>query len=165
MSKARAISVLRHEAPDLTHIDDDGTVFSLVTVICGTVTGEVDVYIHREPGGKFVQSFSTRIDGVTQGRAGVAGLEADRVGALADLAAVADILSDELAKLKNPSHVRTTTATGQELFDVRDGASRMTVTREGDEVTIRIETACDDVRQVTLPLRSVAALRDSLGGL
>lgn len=162
MSKARAISVLRHEPPDLSEVDD-GVVFSVVTVICGSVTGEVDVYIYREPGGRFVQSFSTRIDGVTQGRIGVAELEADRVGELADLAAVADILSDELANLKNPADRRP--AIEPELFRMSDGASRLIVTQDGDDVTIRVETSHEDFRQVTLPLPSVTALRAALDGL
>jgi hypothetical protein len=83
-----------HDGPDT---DNLGTQ-TVVTVICGRVSGELDRIVARDEDGSLLAVYEARIDGLGDG-VGVAKIESDSPVELMCLATVAEFLAGEMDKL------------------------------------------------------------------
>jgi hypothetical protein len=103
--KSPSLEVLRYEVTDLADLgiydgpDTDilGTK-TVVTVICGDVSGELDRLVSRHEDGALVIVYEARIDGLGKGT-GVAKVESSSADELRCLANVASFLAHELEEL------------------------------------------------------------------
>jgi hypothetical protein len=84
----------RHDGPDA---DTLGTQ-TVVTVICGEVSGELDRHVSRDDDGGLVVAYEARIDGLGE-CTGVAKIESGSADELRCLAGVADFLARQMATL------------------------------------------------------------------
>jgi hypothetical protein len=103
MNNSAVISVLRHRLPDADQAaprQQDGFVTNtVVSVVSGNVTGEVDRVLFRTPHGRVEQFHVSRIDGIRRANIGAADIELDAAPTLASLSAVAQYLSDMMTRL------------------------------------------------------------------
>jgi hypothetical protein len=103
----RTMDVLRHEVIDVADIDsydgpdaDVSGAQTVVTVVCGRVSGELDRAVSRDEDGALVVVYEARIDGLNEGT-GVAKIESDSAVELMCLATVAEFLAGEMARLSS----------------------------------------------------------------
>ncbi len=102
--KSRTMNVLRHDVTDLADVNSqldigDSETETIATVICGTVSGELDRVVSRDEVGGLVARYEARIDGL-QETTGIAKVESDSAEELRCLALVADFLADEADRLE-----------------------------------------------------------------
>ncbi|ANE80995.1 hypothetical protein A7U43_18385 [Mycobacterium adipatum] len=92
--------ILRNDLPEpdaVRLLVDEGQVDVAVLVSAGQVQGTLDRELLQSADGTVTTTWSTRIDGVREGNAGLADVQTDEAELLRDLAAVAVALADELA--------------------------------------------------------------------
>jgi hypothetical protein len=100
----RTMDVRWHDVIDVVDIeiydgpDDVLGTRTVVTVICGRITGELDRVVARDEDGQLAIDYEARIDGLGQGT-GVAKVESSSAAELESLAVVADFLAREIGKL------------------------------------------------------------------
>jgi hypothetical protein len=95
-----------HEITDAADFDlylgpDTCETETVVTVICGEVSGELDRVVSRDEDGGLVLVYEARIDGLSDGT-GVAKVESASSEELTCLATVAHFLAHEMARLLSP---------------------------------------------------------------
>jgi hypothetical protein len=160
----RTMDVLRHDIADVADLevydgpDTDilGTQ-TVVTVICGEVSGELDRVVSRNEDGELVMVYEARIDGLGHG-AGVAKVESDSADELMCLATVSAYLSRELAKLvgrdqtAGPAFCRVPTVDGGQLA--------VHSTAEG--VGFVVEKSAADLTSATITEASAAQLVEAI---
>jgi hypothetical protein len=112
--KDRTIDVLRHDIADVADLEiydgpdtDISGTQTVVTVICGEVSGELDRVVSRDEDGALVIVYEARIDGLRVGT-GAAKVESSSADELRCLATVAGFLADEVDRLTASDHTAVT---------------------------------------------------------
>jgi hypothetical protein len=107
------VDVLRYDITDLAEFDlylapGMFETETMVTVICGEVSGELDRVVSRDEDGALVIVYEARIDGLSDGT-GVAKVESSSANELRCLATVAGFLADEVDMLTARDETATAT--------------------------------------------------------